>query len=98
MTSPSFCPFCGAAVTSSGTFCAACGKPLPQAAAPQTQPPPPPPQPAPAAVLQGTARCPFCGSTQVQAAKRGWKWTTGMVGSGKIVFTCLQCGKTFDQA
>jgi hypothetical protein len=39
--------------------------------------------------------CPRCGSTRVQAEKRGWKWTTGMIGSGKMVNTCLQCGNKF---
>jgi DNA-directed RNA polymerase subunit RPC12/RpoP len=57
----------------------------------------PPAQPANAAEVnpQGL-RCPRCGSTQVQAAKRGWKWTTGMIGSSKMTATCLQCGSKFD--
>jgi hypothetical protein len=45
-----------------------------------------------------TVQCPFCHSTQVQAGKRGWKWTTGYIGSGKIVMTCLSCGKKFNPA
>ena len=39
--------------------------------------------------------CPKCGSTQVHAERRGWRWTTGFFGSGKIVLTCLKCGHTF---
>ena len=100
MNSPAsgFCPYCGAAVSVPGGFCASCGQRLPSAPAsapsqPQSS------QPAAGAAPQGTAvQCPFCHSTQVQSGKRGWKWTTGMIGSGKIVFTCLQCGKKFNPA
>lgn len=38
-------------------------------------------------------RCPRCGSSQVHAGNRGWKWTTGFIGSGKVALTCLNCGK-----
>ncbi len=27
--------------------------------------------------------------------RSGWKWTTGMIGSGNMVNTCLQCGNKF---
>lgn len=30
---------------------------------------------------------------QMHAEKRGWRFTTGFLGSGKIIITCLQCGK-----
>lgn len=38
-------------------------------------------------------KCPRCGSSQVHAGNRGWKWTTGFIGSGKVTLTCLNCGK-----
>jgi hypothetical protein len=40
-------------------------------------------------------RCPKCGSGQIHAEKRGWRWTSGFIGSRKIVITCLKCGKRF---
>lgn len=39
--------------------------------------------------------CPKCGSTEIHAGKRGWSLMTGMIGSGKIVLTCLSCGNQF---
>ncbi len=39
--------------------------------------------------------CPKCKSTEVHAEKRGWSLLTGFIGSGKIVLTCLDCGKQF---
>ena len=39
--------------------------------------------------------CPKCKSTNIHAEKRGWNLLTGFIGSGKIVLTCLSCGKTF---
>ena len=39
--------------------------------------------------------CPKCKSTEVHAEKRGWSLLTGFIGSGKIVITCLACGKRF---
>jgi hypothetical protein len=47
------------------------------------------------ALANSPVRCPYCGSQQVHAEKRGWKWTTGMLGSRKIYITCLRCGKQF---
>src|SRR5580700_9123289 len=38
-------------------------------------------------------RCPKCGSSQIHAEKRGWRMTTGFIGSGKIMMTCLKCGR-----
>jgi hypothetical protein len=43
----------------------------------------------------GPVKCPYCGSDQVQAGQRGWRLTTGFIGSGKILMTCLRCGKRF---
>jgi hypothetical protein len=40
-------------------------------------------------------KCTKCGSTQIHAEKRGWKLTTGPIGSGKIYITCLKCGNKF---
>ena len=37
--------------------------------------------------------CPYCKSSQIHAGKRGWSMTTGIIGSSKIVVTCLDCGK-----
>lgn len=39
--------------------------------------------------------CPKCGSAQIHAEKRGWKWTTGVFGSGMVFITCLKCGRKF---
>ena len=101
-----YCAHCGAAINLPAGFCGACGQPL-SAPAPQAPAAPPPypqiqypqpqnPQPMYGSAPQGPAvMCPFCHSTQVQAGKRGWKWTTGYIGSSKIVWTCLSCGKRF---
>lgn len=40
-------------------------------------------------------KCPKCGSTQIHAEKRGWSLMTGMIGSSKIIMTCLKCGSKF---
>jgi len=99
---------CGAPLVPNTSFCASCGNRVELAGAPAAsvaatppgQPPQAPPaQPANAAAFgQQGLRCPRCGSTQVQAAKRGWKWTTGMIGSDKMIATCMQCGNKFDLA
>lgn len=44
---------------------------------------------------EGTPYCPKCYSTSLSANKRGWKWTTGLIGSGKILITCMKCGHRF---
>jgi hypothetical protein len=44
---------------------------------------------------QGQICCPKCGSNQISANKRGWTLTTGMIGSNKVLITCLNCGKQF---
>lgn len=44
---------------------------------------------------QGIPYCPKCHSTSIHAEKRGWKVTTGLIGSSKIVVTCLNCGHKF---
>src|SRR5580698_293591 len=100
----SFCGGCGAPLEPGTRFCPSCGKPVeagvessPVPAAPAAQPPqqfPAQPVAAPGTSQQGLT-CPRCGSTRVQAEKRGWKWTTGMIGSGNMVNTCLQCGNKF---
>jgi len=43
----------------------------------------------------GIAYCPKCYSTNLSANKRGWKLSTGLLGSSKIVVTCLKCGNKF---
>lgn len=40
-------------------------------------------------------KCPRCGSTQISTGARGWKWTTGFIGSGKTVNRCANCGMTW---
>lgn len=36
--------------------------------------------------------CPKCGCTQISANQRGWKITTGFIGSSKVINTCMNCG------
>lgn len=40
-------------------------------------------------------KCPKCGSAKVHAGARGFKLTTGFIGSGKVLITCLRCGRQF---
>lgn len=40
-------------------------------------------------------KCPRCGSTQISTGARGWKWTTGFIGSSKTVNRCANCGNTW---
>jgi len=47
------------------------------------------------ATTEDSVKCTKCGSTQIHAEKRGWKMTTGFIGSGKIYITCLKCGNKF---
>lgn len=42
-----------------------------------------------------TVLCPKCKSASTHAEKRGWNVFTGIIGSGKIVITCLNCGNRF---
>lgn len=37
-------------------------------------------------------QCPRCGSTQITTGQRGWKLTTGFLGSSKTVNRCANCG------
>jgi hypothetical protein len=37
--------------------------------------------------------CPYCKSEHVHTGNRGWNLTSGFIGSGKVVVTCLDCGK-----
>ncbi len=46
-------------------------------------------------ITTGPVQCPRCGSAQITANKRGWNFTTGMIGSNAIIITCLKCGKQF---
>jgi len=39
--------------------------------------------------------CPKCGGTQIQLMKRGWKLTTGFIGSSKNERVCLACKHKF---
>ncbi len=36
--------------------------------------------------------CPKCGSTEFHSGKRGWNIWTGLLGSSKVIMTCLKCG------
>lgn len=40
-------------------------------------------------------KCPRCGSTQIQIVKRGWKLTSGFIGSSKNERVCTNCMKKF---
>jgi len=40
-------------------------------------------------------RCPKCGSAKIHAEKRGYSMWSGLIGSGKIVITCLKCAHKF---
>jgi len=44
---------------------------------------------------EGIAYCPKCYSTNISANKRGWKLSTGFLGSSKVEVTCLKCGHKF---
>ena len=44
---------------------------------------------------QNVLTCPKCGSTNVTTGARGWKWTTGFIGSSKTVNRCGNCGHTW---
>ena len=40
-------------------------------------------------------KCPRCGSTSITTGMRGWKLTTGFLGSSKTVNRCAKCGYTW---
>lgn len=40
-------------------------------------------------------KCPRCGSANIQIVKRGWKVTTGFLGSSKNERVCINCMKKF---
>ena len=40
-------------------------------------------------------RCPYCNSSNVTAGQRGFKMTTGFLGSSKTVLRCAKCGNTW---
>src|ERR1019366_2699786 len=98
-----FCAKCGVALDPTVRFCPACGQevqPVPtRPVLPVPQPLPPPPViqvPSGVGSSERGVVCPRCGSDQVHAEKRGWRWTTGFIGSGKILITCLRCGNRFE--
>lgn len=89
-----FCSKCGQECGPDVAFCFKCGTPVRTAAAAPTTDPEPVPEsePTPHVRVESAVRCLACGSRDVHAEKRGWKWTTGLIGSGKIMLTCLRCG------
>lgn len=40
-------------------------------------------------------RCPRCGSTAISTGQRGWKLTTGFIGSSQTENRCAKCGYTW---
>lgn len=48
---------------------------------------------APKVNSEGKVICPHCGSTNIQVVKRGWKVTTGFLGSSKNERVCVNCMK-----
>lgn len=45
---------------------------------------------------RGIPCCPHCGSTAIATVNRGYKITTGFIGSGKPVNVCQMCGYQFE--
>ena len=43
----------------------------------------------------GKVICPKCGSVQIQIVKRGWKITTGFIGSSRNERVCMRCKHKF---
>ena len=43
----------------------------------------------------GIAYCPKCYSTDLSVNKRGYTFTTGIIGMNKLKVTCLKCGNKF---
>jgi len=43
----------------------------------------------------GLIMCPKCNSTQITMMKRGWRFTTGFIGSGKNERVCMHCKHRF---
>lgn len=43
-----------------------------------------------------TVLCPACASSEVSTGQRGYKLTTGFLGSNKTVNRCAKCGKTWE--
>ena len=39
--------------------------------------------------------CPKCNSTQIELMKRGWKITTGFIGSSRNERVCMRCKHKF---
>lgn len=49
----------------------------------------------PASKASNIPKCPKCGSTAITAGQRGFKLTTGFIGSNKTVNRCANCGHTW---
>ena len=56
---------------------------------------PPQPKDDPTVRVQATIRCPHCGFTDYTIMQRGWKVTTGFLGSSKPIRVCNRCMKKF---
>ena len=56
---------------------------------------PPQPKDNPNVRVQATIRCPDCGFTDYTIIQRGWKVTTGFLGSSKPVRVCNRCMQKF---
>ena len=56
---------------------------------------PPQPKDDPNVKVQATIRCPHCGFTDYTIMQRGWKVTTGFLGSSKPIRVCNRCMKKF---
>ena len=56
---------------------------------------PPQPKDNPNVRVQATLRCPHCGFTDYTIMQRGWKVTTGFLGSSKPVRVCNRCMQKF---
>ena len=56
---------------------------------------PPQPKDDPNVRVQATIRCPHCGFTDYTIMQRGWKVTTGFLGSSKPIRVCNRCMKKF---
>lgn len=44
---------------------------------------------------EGKIIYPYCKSTQITVQKRGWKMSTGLLGSNKLERVCMSCMKKF---
>ena len=56
---------------------------------------PPQPKDDPNVRVQATIRCPDCGFTNYTIIQRGWKASSGFLGSSKPIRVCNRCMKKF---